>query len=82
MNCGCTPLTKYACLCEPCQRAFHESLRIAEYSNWRMKPIEERYDTRGDMAPDGRNIADTNRMVIRPQILANMAYSASLKGKR
>ena len=68
MNCGCTALTKYADLCEPCQRAFNESLRIAEYSNWRMKPIEERYDTRGDTDGYGRYIDYTNRMIERERV--------------
>ena len=62
MNCSCTPLTKYADLCEPCQRAFNESISIAEYANWRMKPIEERYDTRGDTDGYGRYIDYENRM--------------------
>lgn len=65
MNCSCTPLTKYADLCEPCKIAFNESLRIAEYSNWRMKPIEERYDSRGDTDGGGRLLGYTNRMIAR-----------------
>ena len=81
-ECACTPLTKYADCCAACKRAFDESVRISAYANQRRIPIEERYDSRGDMAPFGRNIAVTNRRVVNPQMRANIEYSDSLKGKR
>ena len=43
---------------------------------------EYTYDGRGDMAPDGRNIADTNRRVIGPQMRAIAEQSQRSKERK
>ena len=43
----------------------------ADYHSKRDRDWQTNYDDRGDMTPDGRNIADTYRRIVRPQMRAN-----------
>ena len=74
---GCTCPSWWGCERWGC----YEEAKHA-YGQQKEADIIDRYDSSGDMAPDGRNIAYWNRRIIGPQIEMNSAISERSRGRK